>query len=58
MITGQEIIERIFQLEVIRIHFENQLMHNDREMDPREIEIPYAMLDFIDGEITWLRRNL
>ena len=52
MITGQEIIERNFQLEVIRIHFENQLMHNDREMDQREIEIAYAMLDFIDGEIT------
>ena len=52
------LIERIFQFEVDRIHFENLLMHNDREMESNETELAFIMLDFINCQITWLRQNI
>ena len=58
MITNQEIIQRIFHLEVNLIHFETRLMQNDREMEPNEVEIAFDMIDFINREIIWLRGNL
>ena len=53
MITDEEIIERIFQLEVTRIHFQNLLMRNDREMESNEIEVAFNMPNFISFWVQW-----
>ena len=58
MITDQEIMDRIFQLEMTKIHFKEILMPNTRIMDSNEMEITANVIDLIDQEINWLRAGL
>ena len=58
VITDQQIIEKISELEVVKIHFEGLLLHNDREMNQDEIQTTKRMLHFISVQVDWLRQNL
>ena len=58
VITNQQIIEKISELEVVKIHFEGLLLHNDREMNQDEIQTTKRMLHFISVQVDWLRQNL
>ena len=58
MIADQEIIDRILQLRMKKLHFQGILMPNDRVMDSNEMEITANVIELIDQEINWLRGNL
>ena len=55
MITSQEIMDRAFQLEITKIHFERILWPNYRLLDSNEMEIAEIITNLIDQEIIWLR---
>ena len=55
MLTDQEIMDRIFQLEMTKIHFQGLFMPNNRVMDSNEMEITANVIDLIDQEINWLQ---
>ena len=55
MTTPAEILSR---LELLKVHLEALLFHNDRVMDFCEIQTASMILDLVNQLIAWLQQNL